>query len=302
MTATEVAADVVEDVAEATTEILRDAPGRDWGLAGAAFLIGAGIGGGLAYLLAAKRLKTKYETIANDEIAEVKAHYQAKGRALEADLGKGDLTTLVAEKGYISNAPSERPPMAVQPPASVVVAEDEAAGEPPDDSDMAENDVEGAQGLKKPSGVPEHRNIFRDREKERERWVPEEWNVHEERRRRDPMRPYVIHRDERYEMEDYQTVSITYYAGDDVVCNDNDEIMDPDERDRVLGEKNLDRFGHGSGEPDIVYIRNDSLEIVYEVVKSPNAYAEEVHGFQHDAWDTSNLEKMRRQERDGPEN
>jgi hypothetical protein len=63
----------------------------------------------------------------------------------------------------------------------------------------------------------------------------------------------------------------------------------------------LDRFGHGSNDPSIVYIRNDTLEIIYEVVKSPHYYAEEVHGFKHEDLYRGNLERMRARERDDNE-
>ena len=43
---------------------------------------------------------------------------------------------------------------------------------------------------------------------------------------------------------------------------------------------------------------NDELQIVYEVVKSPNSYAEEVHGFSHDDAYRGNLERMHKRERD----
>jgi hypothetical protein len=287
--AVEVAAELGAERLEDLADVVRDAPGRDWSLAGAAFLVGAGVGGGVAYFLVNRLLKTKYQEIADGEIEEMREHYLAKGRALEAQKGKGELSEIVKEKGYASPEPttSASPPMAVQPPSSVMASEDEAAGEPPDDSEMAVNSVEGANGVKT-------RNIFREA-------VPEElpqWDLDAELKRRGPDHPYVIHRDEIHDTEGYDNISFTYYASDDVLCNERDEVIDPADRDNLVGEANLDRFGHGSGDPSIVYIRNDNLEIMYEIVRSPNSYAEEVHGFRHEAWDRGNLERMRRRERD----
>jgi hypothetical protein len=287
--AVEVAAELGAERLEDLADVVRDAPGRDWSLAGAAFLVGAGVGGGVAYFLVNRLLKTKYQEIADGEIEEMREHYLAKGRALEAQKGKGELSEIVKEKGYASPEPttSASPPMAVQPPSSVMASEDEAAGEPPDDSEMAVNSVEGANGVKT-------RNIFRET-------APEElpqWDLDAELKRRGPDRPYVIHRDEIHDTEGYDNISFTYYATDDVLCNERDEVIDPADRDNLVGEANLDRFGHGSGDPAIVYIRNDNLEIMYEIVRSPNSYAEEVHGFRHEAWDRGNLERMRRRERD----
>lgn len=286
MTAPETVEGVVEELVD---EVSTRSPALTIG----AFLIGAGVGGGLAFIFTKRKLETKYSQLADDEIAEMREHYQAKGRALEAEAGKTDLSTLVAEKGYISPEPetSSSPPMAVQPPKSVI--EDDTAGGPPDDSAMAENAVEGPQGVKA-KGEVAVRNIFSDREKA----VVPEWDLHAELRRRTPDRPYVIHYDERHEMEEYSEVSYTYYAADDVLCNERDEVIDPAQRDDLVGEANLERFGHGNPDPMIVFIRNDNLEIMYEVIKSPNSFAEEVHGFTHEGWDRRNLERMRRRERD----
>lgn len=289
MTATDTVADAIVDGADEIAEVVRDAPGRGLGLAFAALLAGAGIGSGLTYFLANRTLKTKYAEIADSEIEEMREHYQAKGRALEAQKGKGDLSEIVKERGYSSPEPtaSASPPMAVQPPKSVLVSEDEQAGEPPDDAEMAVNAVEGTNGVRT-------RNIFRDTPVEE---LPV-WNAQEELKRRNQERPYVVHRDEVHATDGYDSVSMTYYVGDDVLCNERDEVIDPADREDLVGEANLDRFGHGSGDPSIVYIRNDNLEILYELVRSPNSYAEEVHGFRHEGWDRGNLERMRRRERD----
>lgn len=290
----------LNDVVEDAFEELVDAPGRGLGLALGALLLGAGIGGGLGYIFAQRRLKAKYEEICDTEIAEMREHYLAKGRALDASIGKKNLEEIVKERGY-SGAPSEpdvsaAPPMAVKPPAAV----QEQADAVPDDSEMAENAVEGPNGVKTP---PVTRNVFRDRERRREQRQQEipEWNWTTERESRTAKRPYVIHYDERHEAEGYSDATLTYYLADDIVCNERDEVMDEDERERFLGEANLDRFGHGSNDPDIVFIRNDDLQIVYEVIRSENSYSEEVHGLKHHSWDRGNLERMRMRERDAQE-
>ena len=228
------------------------------------YALGMGVGALTGYFVAKRLLETKYSKIADDEIAEMREHYQAKARALEAEAAKRPVEEIVKERGY-SASDDEAPPMAVQPPAqppiTVEETEDEVAGEPPDyDPERSENS--------------ETRNLFEEAE------VTHEWDWHEERKKRSPDIPYVIHYDERFETEEYSDMTLTYYDGDGVICNERDEIIDPNDIERLLGEKNLERFGHGSNDASIVYIRNDNLEIIYEVVKSPNSYAEEVHGFQ----------------------
>lgn len=289
----EMTEEVVDKIAEALPEFTQSMTKFkvQFGLLGG--VIGTAAGALVAWGIAYRKAEMKYSQWADDEIAEMREHYQAKGRALEAEAGKGDLDTLVKNKGYASSEPtmSASPPMAVQPPSRVAESEDEQAA--PDDSAMAEDEVEGPNGVKT-RGEKAVRNIFQEH---KETATPA-WDAHAERRRRNPDTPYVIHHDEKDAMDGYSDVSFTYYAADDVLCNERDEVVDPAERDNMVGDANLDRFGHGSGSPEIVFVRNDNLEMVFEIVRSPNSFAEEVHGFTHEGWDRGNVERMRRRERD----
>jgi hypothetical protein len=235
------------------------------------YALGMGVGAITGYIVAKRLLETKYSKIADDEIEEMSKHYRAKTRALESKAAKRPVEEIVKERGYSEpeSETSEAPPMAIQPPLAVVEDEEES-----------------------PTIEPEARNIFEEAE------ITHEWDWHEERKKRSPDIPYVIHYDERFETEEYTDVTLTLYEVDGVLCNERDEIIAPPDIDRLIGEKNLERFGHGSNDASIVYIRNDELQIVYEVVKSPNSFAEEVHGFSHDALYYKNLERMRARERD----
>jgi hypothetical protein len=282
MSAVDKATNVVTDVAaDAAAEVAQHAEQMEqfirsmnktrlkFGLLGAA--IGTAAGATATFVLVYRRAQTKYSKIADDEIAEMRMHYQAKIKASEATAQKlTPVKEIVAERGYAE--PDEPPPMVVKPPTV------ERQEEPP------------------PPVEVETRNVFEDADA-----VDFEWDWHEERKSRSPDAPYVIHYDERYETEGYSEVTLTFYDGDNVLCNEHDEIVDPDDIDRLVGEKNLYRFGHGSNDAAIVYIRNDQLEILYEVIKSPNSYAEEVHGFSHDDAYRGNLERMRIRERDEQE-
>lgn len=269
-TATEVVAEVADEVADQASSLAnasRGLAGRDLSLIFGGMVFGIGLGAAGGYIFARKRLETKYNQIAEDEIAEMREHYRAKSVALENTVMKPELDDIVREQGY-----SVEPPMAVAPPTSVNEAaraareEDEAADE--------EEPTNNADDLE---GEPEVQNIF-------EKDDPQEgggWDYHVERSRRSPLKPYVIHRDEKNEHDAYEEMTYTYYEADDVLCNERDEVIAGQERDALIGEANLERFGDGSGDPSIVYIRNDKLEAVIEVVRSPNSYAEEVHGFSH---------------------
>jgi hypothetical protein len=249
------------------------------------YALGMGVGAITGYFVAKRLLETKYSKIADEAIDEMREHYQAKARALEAEAAKRPVEEIVKERGYSSDKEeSVAPPMAVKPPPAV---EEEQARR-----DRVEEQTDSQIVMPDPETA---RNLFKEAE------VTHEWDWHEERKQRSPDIPYVIHADERFETETYTDVTLTYYDGDGVLCNERDEIIDPNDIDRLVGEKNLERFGHGSGDAVIVFIRNDAMEIIYEVIKSPNSYAEEVHGFHHDSTYYRNLERMRSRERDEQE-
>jgi hypothetical protein len=289
-TALNVAADVageVSDQAEIAEQTIRALNRAKVSYAVGGWLLGAATGAFFAYKFAYSRAETKYSKISDDAISEMRRHYQEKTRAVEAKEAKRPVGEIVKERGYSPSEKETPPPMAVQPPtpSRVIEAEDEAAGEPPD--------IPGED-------EPPARNIFVQDGVE----DPEfEWDWHEERRGRSPDNPYVIHVDEKYDdaSQGYDIITVTYYEGDDVLCNDRDEVIGHADRAELIGEGNLLRFGHGSGDPVIVYVRNDKVEIIYEVIRSPHKFAEEVHGFTHDSPAYRNLERMRMRERDEQE-
>jgi hypothetical protein len=102
------------------------------------------------------------------------------------------------------------------------------------------------------------------------------WNYEEEIRNRTPDRPHVIHKDEFFEADNgYHQESIVYYSGDDILVDqDNSPIYN---HNKVVGEM---KFGHGSDDPNVVYIRNDRLRAEYEVFCDPGLYSVEVLGLQ----------------------
>jgi hypothetical protein len=243
-------------------------PGSKLGLIFGGVAIGAVLGGAAGYFITRRMLETKYNNIAEDEITEMRQHYRDKELSLENTQSKPELESIVRDRGY-----STQPPMAVTPPDAVVDRAQEVAEE------------EGGDP-RPPVPVVRDQNVFQQpRPNEAELGRPvskvqDDWDYDFERSRRSVDRPYIIHMDEKDENDEYDTVTFTYYEEDDVVCNERDEVIDKQERDLMIGEAHLNMFGHGSGDPSIVYIRNDRLEMQMEVVRSPNSYAEEVHGFE----------------------
>ena len=90
--------------------------------------------------------------------------------------------------------------------------------------------------------------------------------------------PYILTREEYMLGEkDYTQATVTYFEADDVLADERDEPIEDVEK--KIGRENL-RFGSGSDDPNLVYIRNDKLEIDFEVIRSRGAFAHEVLGFE----------------------
>jgi hypothetical protein len=110
--------------------------------------------------------------------------------------------------------------------------------------------------------------------------VAEDWDAEAEEARRNPEAPYVISFEEFNENTyEHPQSTITYYMGDDVLADETDQMIDDVES--VVGTDNLARFGHGSRDPNVVYIRNERLEADYEVTRSTGRFSEEVMGLRH---------------------
>lgn len=200
-------------------------------------------GGALAYVLTKRSLEAKYEQIIAEEIAEAKAFYSKLNKKEEfADPTK--LVTpyqeVVEELGY-----------------GKLHGEDLAA-ESERFMERINEEIED---------ITEHDEIVTE----------DGFDYKAEMANRTPEKPYIIHHDEFFENEqDYPQVSLTYFEEDDILVDEKDSPI-PDVEGTV-GQENL-RFGHGSKDNNIVYIRNERLELDFEVIRNKGNYAKEVLGF-----------------------
>lgn len=81
--------------------------------------------------------------------------------------------------------------------------------------------------------------------------------------------PYVIDPDEFASLDNWKTVSLTYYA-DDVLEDEKYRIIN--NRDELIGPKALTTFGEY--EEDSVFVRNERLKTDYEILKDYRTYDE----------------------------
>jgi hypothetical protein len=103
----------------------------------------------------------------------------------------------------------------------------------------------------------------------------EEWDYEAEINRRGSA-AYILHVDEFVANElDYDQHTMTYYVGDDILADENDvpiyNFYD------VVGEL---RFGHGSKDPSLVYIRSEKLRTEWEVIRHTGSFEIEVRGLE----------------------
>lgn len=92
-----------------------------------------------------------------------------------------------------------------------------------------------------------------------------------------PTRPYIVAAATYNDSEvGYRQLTLTYFAGDKVLVDHDEDVVE--DQDKWVGLGNLHRFGLQSGDPNVVYIRNEPMEVDFEVVRTKGNYSELVLG------------------------
>lgn len=138
----------------------------------------------------------------------------------------------------------------------------ESADEPEMDQQLAmdfdEKDVAQYNNIVKNEGYTDYSNITKPKQ--------EAVNVV-----KDDERPYVISPDEFDTIDEYEAVSLTYFA-DGVLADEWDNVIDEDEIDTLVGEDSLTHFGEY--ESDAVHVRNDLFKTDYEILLDVRNYGD----------------------------
>lgn len=77
----------------------------------------------------------------------------------------------------------------------------------------------------------------------------------------------------------FEQSTLTYFAGDDVLANDRDQVITADAREAFLGTEIFELLKaepEARGGADAVYVRNTLRSREFEIVLSPGKYSEEV--------------------------
>lgn len=283
-------AEAVADQLNTVAEVSRKLTSRQIAITSGAVVVGVAIGSYAGYRFAEKRLSTKFETLMQEETEKLREHYDAKLEAVKAQTKpslvdkatalrqQDEADQIVVDQGYGGD-------LDIVPPSADAVmqeAREKAAG-------VARENY----AIQKANEAVEREtvNIFEARDEAAA--AIEVWDYAKELKSRDPRYPYVVHLDEWQEnSSEYEKMDLTYYEGDEVLANDRDQALGDTED--AIGIDNLAKFGHGSGDPNVVFIRNDVREVLYEVNRSGGMYAQEVHGFDPDQIQHSDYQSRRR--------
>ena len=193
---------------------------------GLAFVLGAATGA----LVANKYLKTKYEKIADEEIASVKAVYWTKTNPEAAAYAKKDVE--YTEEVYKQHQ-------------QVAKSAAEQAKEKPDI-------VKYAEKLHK-EGYTNYSTTAK----------PDTPDLGE---------PYVIPPEDFGEFDDYEKISLIYWA-DQVLTDDNNEVVE--DLEGSVGIDSLTAFGEY--EDDSVFVRNSRLRCDYEILLDQRNFEDVIH-------------------------
>jgi hypothetical protein len=231
----------------------------------AAFGCGAVVGGVVTAVVLDRQLRLKYNKIADDEIEHMKDFYREKEAELLdeqkriANQPKPDLEEIVKELGY--KVETQHSPAEVKAISDAVEAEEEET---------------------------EEENAFVD--------LPG-WNYDQQVAGRTADKPFIMHFEEYQQSECSHQITITYFEGDDVLIDETDEVIS--KKDEVVGMENLAKFGFGSGDRNVVYVRNPTLDIEYEILRHQGHYAKEILGLEEEHLEHSAMPRRRRAFDDG---
>lgn len=87
-------------------------------------------------------------------------------------------------------------------------------------------------------------------------------------------KPYILEYNE-FQAMDNPCICLQWFDGDGVLVDQDDRpVIDAN---KIVGLKNLNRFGYGSRDPNALYIHNPYYDTNYEVVREPGNYVDIDH-------------------------
>jgi hypothetical protein len=205
-----------------------------------------GVGLVVGYKVAEKRLGDRFEQRLEDETADMREFY--------TNVKQKYNSPEEAAKALIPKTEKEPEDPRVNPQKvnyNKIVKQEQYTSDGLDE--FAEDNPEACEIDEKPV----HRNVFEDNQP--------------------PGVPRIITQDDFMANETgYEQTTLTYYLKGNVLTDQHDEVIDNAEE--VIGPLAAHNFGEGSSDPNTVHVRNDKIQMEFEVVKSERSYEEDVLG------------------------
>jgi len=223
---------------------------------GVAFLAGAGIGSAVTYKVTVAKMQYRFDDKLAEEVAKVKEQYDRRYMTGDYESPEKAAEKLLRDENQRAREAVEA--LNTYKGGEGVVGEVENAEEL---EELVREEVRQAK----------RNNVFEN--------SSEEFDWDEEMERREQIgdaEPYVITFEEHMEDEEFESKRLTYYEADDVLTDEEDKALTDEQEEALIGD-NL-RFGYGSKDPNIVYVRNPRVQLNMEIVRSPDSYAVEVLG------------------------
>lgn len=218
---------------------------------------GIAIGAVSGIALMRKKIEDEYEVIIQEEIASIKARFDKKKEKLAQDIK--DLEEDM--NGEVSAASM-----------TTVTKDEEKVGK-------------RYRGIVKNAGYS-NREDNDSSEEEAEGDVSEEEYRCEQKSRAANSRvgmsnePYPISEEAFYEeCNHFDKITLSFYEDDEVLTEDDEEVIE--DKTRIVGDC-LERFGELSSDPEVVYVRNEYLQIDYEVIRLSKPYYGTVVAYEKD--------------------
>lgn len=292
--AAEATADVVEETIDGVVEMVEVVRNNPVALA-AVGVVGLAVGAAGGYFVAMKRLAKKYEEDLAFEIEQTRNFYANVAKVTEdgepltpqevMDLRHGAGAAAEAVRRYQGRTEEEltNQPGDDELDETVVTRLEERTKR----ERMVKTETDGSTVVEEKT---ETYNAFSDAE----------FDYEEEVKHRSSDEPYIITHDEFFGNEyDLDQSKLTWFEKDATLIDEHSNPMES--YDDLIGGDHLLRFGSGSKDPNIVYVRNARVGLEWEITRSKGSYLEEVLGLQADEPDSlrhsnRNAQQRRRRE------
>lgn len=246
---TEEIASNLEEVAEVTRKI----SSRGVGIFVGGVVVGCAVGLYFGRRWSREKLRAEAYEESKKEVDKIREAYRAGSTIVEEP--KPSIEEIIEERGYIAPQTVEQ----LKTPATKKTGKDKKKPARPTKPPVVVNEPPALVVEEAAAGM---------------------WSYEEEIAARTPDEPYVIHQNEFAHGESgYNQVTYTYYATDDVLVGEDERPIP--HGDLVVGQNNL-KWGHGTDDIDVVFVRNDKLEIEMEICRVYRSYEETVLGLQND--------------------